>query len=282
MLNRCGPRVGARKSCLDPRDFRTSQGLHWSVIQSYPASLAELVSVVNRSYASLIESAESRLSRVKPWGTCRKFLVSRMGSTGSTWFSKLLNSHPDILCSHERILSRIHPAREYGQEEIMELIECMAHETVHDAYRAIGDVGSVWATHLALLPSFGTGLLVRHPARSLYTRLCTFPKDQSFSVVPPQSVGIVQEIWGLNLETFEPVDQIFLHDMLTFAWQSGVLQKISVVIRIEDLKSMSYCQRTLRALTGVAFPQRLILNASRSKVNQRTTPSLTIRDIVAR
>ena len=44
---------------------------------------------------------------------------------------------------------------------------------------------------------------------------------------------------------------------------------------------VDHCQRVLRALTGVRFPQRLILNACRSRVNQRTASCQPIADIVA-
>ena len=223
---------------------------------------------------------EERLSRIRPAPNCRKFLINRMGSTGSTWLAKLLNSHPDVFCSHEGIVFRIHPAQNYDESDILKFIESLAAETAHGAYSAIGDIGSVWTGHVAYLPSFTTAILLRHPARLLHTRLRVSPGDRSFTDIPAHSVQVLREVWGLDPTGCEPVDQIFLHDLLTFASQTWAIGRIDFLIRIEDLRRVDYCQRILRALTGVRFPQRLILNGNRSRVNQRTGSSLPVARIV--
>ena len=204
-----------------------------------------------------------------------------MGSTGSTWLAKLLNSHPDVLCSHEEVISRVYPAPEYGQSDILRYIEALAAETAHGAYSAIGDVGSTWMWHVACLPSFTTAVLIRHPARLLHTRLRVFPKDQSFSWIPPRTAQILREIWGLDLYAYDPIDRIFLNDIVTFASQVWVMGKVNIILRIEDMHHLNHCQETLHALTGVIFPEPLLLNAIRSRVNQRTASSESIADVVA-
>ena len=189
---------------------------------------------IDRLYGSSLRDVKLRLSQLSPSPNCRKFLVNRMGSTGSAWLAKLLNSHPDVFCSHEGVVSRIHPAREYGEEDILEFVESLAAETAHGAYRAIGDVGSVWTGHVAYVSSFTTAILIRHPARLLATRLRVFPEDQSFAGIPPQSAEILREVWGLDLHSCAPIDQIFLQDLLTFASQSWAFGKIDVLLRIEE------------------------------------------------
>ena len=204
-----------------------------------------------------------------------------MGSTGSTWLAKLLNSHPDVFCSHEGVVSRVHPAREYGEDAILAFIDSLDAETGHGAYRAIGDVGSIWMNHACLLPCFTSATLIRHPARVLYTRLQVFPKDQSFSRIPERMGRMVRAVWGIDLYAYQPIDQIFLNDLAVYASQVWAIGKVNLWMRIEDLVDQQYCERALHALTGVHYTPSLILHASQSPVHVRTNASLGIADIVS-
>jgi hypothetical protein len=64
------------------------------------------------------------------------------------WLAKLLNSHPDVFCYHEGVVSRVLPNRSYTQEDIFDFIDSLALNSTNGAYQAVGDVGSVWLGHI--------------------------------------------------------------------------------------------------------------------------------------
>ncbi len=241
-----------------------------------------LVSYIDRELAPGRRRLEARWQHFGASANCHKFLVNRMGSTGSTWLARLLNSHPDVFCSHEGVVSRVHPAREYGEDAILRFIDSLHAETGHGAYRAIGDVGSIWMNHACTLPCFTTAMLIRHPARILYTRLQVFPEDQSFSRIPEGLARMLQAVWGIDLYAHKPIDQIFLNDLAVFASQVWAIGKVNLWMRIEDMMDVHQCQRAFEQLTGVHYAPSLIMNASHNRVNVRTNPRLGIRDIVGR
>src|SRR5579872_3886673 len=140
--------------------------------------------VTGEVYSRVFPDIPLQMAGIELWGAHRRFVVARMGSTGSTWLAWLLNSHPDVMCTHERILSRVFPKRSYDSNDLAELIRLMALDTMHSAYLAAGDVGSVWSPHLHVLSGkFTTALLVRHPARCLNTRLRGYPSNQAFNEI---------------------------------------------------------------------------------------------------
>jgi hypothetical protein len=242
----------------------------------------DIVAVITRLHGPALAEVAARLSQLKIAGDVRRFMVARMGSTGSTWLAKLLNSHPDVYCSHEGFVSQLYPKNQCTGDDVLRFIEYFAWDTKHYAYEAVGDVGSIWVGHAAFLPGFTTGLLTRHPARILYTRLCTYGEDRSFSEIPPESAVTLRELWGIDLDRYDDMDCIFLHDALTFASQVWVLDKTNLVIRIEDLNDISYCQTTLHALTGLNYQEGLVMSATRKRINQRTGAPLPVSEIVAR
>jgi len=247
-----------------------------------PSVSQRIISLVDRRHQVSAPLIALRLSNLRIQGNFRRFMVTRMGSTGSTWLAKLLNSHPDVYCSHEGVLSQVYPANQTnGGDHLLRYIEYFAWDTKHEAYQVVGDVGSVWPIHFASLPSFTTGILLRHPARMLNTRLNVYPGDQSFSAIPDKSRTDIQELWGIDLSQYEPIDQIFLHDIFTFAEQVWTLDKVDVVIRLEDLAEVENCQRVLQALTGLDYSRSLVEHASERIVNQRTNGRKPIEEIVA-
>jgi adenylyl-sulfate kinase len=237
-------------------------------------------SLIERVFADELAEIASRLSRLTVKGETRRFVVSRMGSTGSTWLAKLLNSHPEVYCSHEEVASRVYPATECTGEDVLKFIQCFACDTKHGAYQAIGDVGSVWTSHLPSLPMFRTAILVRHPARLLKTRLTVYPVDQAFSAIPIESRVCIRELLGIDMHCLQPIDQIFLHDLLIFASQIRTLDKADLVIRIEDLQEVEECQSTLKALTGLDYDRAVVENAVRNRINRRTNGPAQISQIV--
>src|SRR5438105_4434195 len=126
-----------------------------------------LIETCNAVSGDIWRDIAARLSELQVSGPHRRFLVQRLGSTGSTWLAKLLNSHPDVFCYQEGVISKIFPARSYGNEEILGFIQLLSEDRMHDAYAAVGDVGSTWLPHVLALPrdKFSSGLLLRHPAR---------------------------------------------------------------------------------------------------------------------
>ncbi|HZP18249.1 MAG TPA: hypothetical protein VFB00_09805, partial [Terriglobales bacterium] len=202
-------------------------------------------------------------------GSFRRFLVHRMGSTGSAWLAKLLNSHPDVFCSHEGVIARVYPAQDCTENAIFDFVEFFSWDTKHEAYRAVGDVGSVWTGHVAYLP-FTTALLTRHPARLLRTRLSVYPGDQSFTSIPHESAKCIREIWGIDLNAEAPVDRMFLNDLLIFTSQACAFEKTDMVMRIEDLQDVECCRRTLSALTGQEYDGELVAESIERRINQRS------------
>ena len=221
------------------------------------------------------------LSNLKINGNVKRFVISRMGSTGSGWLAKLLNAHPDVHCTHEGVLAHVYPASQYTDRDVIRFIEYFAWDAKHEAYQVLGDVGSVFYYHLGSLPSFTTAILVRHPARLLNTRLTVYPTDQSFSQIAPETHAAIREMWGIDLHNYEPIDQIFLHDTFIFASQVWAFEKTDLVIRIEDMREVENCQRILKSLTGLDYSSAIIEQVSQRRVNQRTQGAKSISEIVA-
>jgi hypothetical protein len=238
-------------------------------------------SVFDRVYGPACADAEVCLSNLTVNGNVRRFLIGRMGSTGSSWLAKLLNGHPEVYCSHEGIVAQLYPSLQINSEEIIRFIEHFAWNAKHEAYRVLGDVGSVFCWHLPLVPTFTTALLVRHPARILNTRLTVYHKDQSFSAIPPESRTCIQDLWGIDLHDYEPIDRIFLHDMWTFASQVRVLDRVDLLIRLEDLQEVENCLRILHTLTGLDYRRSLVEEATQKRENRRTHGARSISEIVA-
>jgi hypothetical protein len=237
--------------------------------------------VVDRAHIPFLPDITLRLSNLKINGDVRRFVITRMGSTGSTWLAKLLDSHPDVHCSHEGFLAQVYPANQSDGGDVLRFIEYFAWDAKHEAYQVVGDIGSVWPCHLAGLPSFTTAILLRHPARILNTRLTVYPTDQSFSEIPAQSRTGIRELWGIDLYDYEPIDQIFLHDTFTFASQVWALDKADLAIRIEDMRGVENCQRILKSLTGLDYSPMLVEQATRRRANRRTHETRSISEIVA-
>jgi hypothetical protein len=245
------------------------------------AASKRIVPVVERVFAGSFADYEARLSNLKTYGNARRFMVARMGSTGSAWFAKLLDSHPDVCCSHEGIVAQVFPAKHVSASDILRFIEYFAWDGKHDAYEVLGDVGSIWEHQLAFLPFTGA-LLVRHPARLLNTRLAIYPKDQSFTAIPPETRTCIQDIWGIDIALQSPIDQIFLNDLFVFAAQIRVFRQRAMVIRLEDLQDMSTCQQVLETLTGLDYSPILSKTRIEARVNRRSNGSNTVKDMLER
>ncbi len=233
--------------------------------------------------AQHVAGLKEEFAGLKILGGHRRFLVARMGSTGSTWLAKLLNSHPDVFCTHEQVLSKIHPRNSARAADISELIATIATMTHHGAYQAAGDVGSAWLGHaLALRGRFSTALLLRHPARLLNTRLKIYPTDQSHTVLEPGALDAVRHLWGIETSGLEMLDRVFIHDLLIFAIQSQALGKVDYLVRFEDLLEPDYTQEFVNGLTGVHYDFEVIARSLASPVNRRASAGESIEEIVER
>lgn len=242
------------------------------------AALTALVSDGER-LCGIPENPVSPFSDLVVQGDFRRFLVARMGSTGSTWLAKLLNSHPEVLCTHEGVLAQAFPRTRYGEEEVVRFVRYFAWSTRHHAYGAVGDVGSVWAGQLRFLP-FTSALLVRHPARILHTRLKVLDHDRSFiPSLSAENEACLRHFWGIEPRGLDPVDQVFLLDAITFLFQLSGARHATMVIRIEDMKSVPTVLGVLRGLTGLDYDRASVEVMTRTRVNKRA-PAAGVPEIV--
>lgn len=231
-----------------------------------------------------------KLKSISLSGSHRRFFVSRLGSTGSTWLAKLLNSHPEVFCEHEGILKKIYPRKDFGPEDITEFILTVAHNTHHNAYKAAGDVGSVSLTHAIRLPEglITTALLIRHPARMLFTKISNIhPETLSEfkkNLNKPNEI-IVQEAlkkeWGIDDSRFEDMDRIFLRNAYRWVAQLKRAQKFNLlIIKIEDMNEVNYASDILLKLTGVEYEKSLIERMANKRENVRAKKFESINDLM--
>ena len=237
------------------------------------ADISNLIAEVCEDVSGEISrDIQARLCDLKLSGSHRRFLVSRMGSTGSTWLAKLLNGHPDVFCYHEGVIAKVYPARKYGNDEILAFINLLSTDLMHGAYLATGDVGSTWINHLTALPknSFFRALLMRHPAKILSTRLKVFPQDRSFTEISERFTQCIQRIWGIDPRKYDEIDRIFLQDAFIFAGQVRWLSQVDLVIQIEKMNDPEYCGRAVHALTGLDYERCLVRAFLDNPINVRT------------
>jgi len=246
-----------------------------------PPQLKQITAMIAQCNTQVWQRIAEDIAQIGVCGTHRRFVVTRMGFTGSTWLAKLLNSHPDVICFHEHVINRAFPRRSYDAEDIMDLVRLLAADDMHDSYAAAGDVGSVWMPHVfALRGKFATAVLMRHPARVLNTRLRVYPVDQSFSELSPWAAPALRELWDLDVTSLKPLEAIFLQDLLVFALHVDFLGKVDVVLRIEDLQDIEYCRAALGQLTGVVYDRDLVARAVGRHHNVHTRPGASIPEIL--
>ncbi|MBZ5608545.1 MAG: hypothetical protein LAP38_09820 [Acidobacteriia bacterium] len=215
-------------------------------------------------------------------GNHRRFLVARMGYTGSTWLAKLLNSHLDVICTHEQVVSRVHPRKSFSAADVFELVRAIAWNTYNGAYRAAGDVGSIFLGHaIALRGKFTTALLMRHPARLLNARLKVYPTYQHFAEIESETRVDIQQTWDIDVSKLSALDRRFVGDLFTFVTQVQAIGNVDFIIRIEDLRSADRCHEISEGLTGIQYDTALVLRAMSAPVN-RHTAAATVREIVER
>src|SRR5438046_8834857 len=120
----------------------------------------------NTAFADNVGALRACFSELEIHGEHRRFLVNRMGSSGSTWLVKLLNSHPDVFCYHEGLLAQRYPQKSYTGEHVINFIRWLAWDDMHGAYKAIGDVGSslLEPIQAVLRNLLTTAILFRHHA----------------------------------------------------------------------------------------------------------------------
>ena len=217
-----------------------------------------------------VDALRAGLSKLDIRGEHHRFLVNRMGSSGSTWLVKLLNSHPDVFCYHEGVLAQIYPQKSYTSEHVVNFIRSLAWDDMHGAYKAIGDVGSSWLGHIHAVPRnlFTTGILLRHPARMLNTRLKVFEKDKSFTKIDPSTLRQTEERWGIK--ACNEMDQIFVQDLFHIVVQIRAVDTVDVVIQLERMNDVEYCCNILQQLTGIHHEPSVVDLFIHNPVNRRT------------
>ena len=221
----------------------------------------------------------ARLGGLELHGSHRRFLVNRMGGTGSSWLVKLLNTHPEVFCYHEGVIVRTYPSSSYGSDDIVSFIGWLAEDDMKSAYRAVGDVGSAWLGHVISIPKelFTTGILLRHPARILNTRLKVFEKDNSFTEINAECLKRIQQTWGINAHECGEMDQIFLQDLYNLKMQIDASSSVDIVIQLELMTTdVDYCADMLHRLTGQYYELSLIEPILENPVNRRTQSSAPV------
>jgi len=251
------------------------------VIQPESRAHQRIISALERAHETVLAEQAGQFADLAINGNFRRFLVARMGSTGSTWLAKLLNSHPDVSCSHEAVIGQVFPRDQISAEDVHRFVRHFAWDTKHMAYRAVGDVGSAWSTHLAYLP-FTTALLLRHPARTLHTRLHLYPDSRSyFPEISEATKSCIRELWGIRMDGYDSLDRVFLYDAFTFASQIWAAGKVDLMIRIEDMLDEDYSGRILTALTGLTYEPAIVAHAIHNPVNHRTGSVKTVGEILS-
>ncbi|HMH02515.1 MAG TPA: hypothetical protein VK555_13945 [Terriglobales bacterium] len=216
-------------------------------------------------------------------GSHRRFLVNRMGGTGSSWLVKLLNSHPDVFCYHEGVIVRTYPATSYGTDDVVSFIRWLAYDDMKGAYKAVGDVGSAWIGHLISLPKelFTTAILLRHPARILNSRLGIFQTDQSYTKISEEYLRHIENTWGINAAQLSEMDQIFLQDLCNLKTQIDAASSVDTVMQLELMTiDINYCQDVLGKLTGRFYERALVEPMLKSAVNRRTQSAASIQSVL--
>lgn len=237
-------------------------------------------------FNDLVSEIGIKLKDLTRYGNHRLFLVARMGSTGSTWLAKLLNSHPEVFCEHEGVLQKIYPKLNYGSDEIIQYIQTIAHDTHHNAYKASGDVGSIWLFHAIKLPKelFTAGLLIRHPARVLYTKIYTAKTATTvfnFKKIESKVEESIKEIWGIDPSDFDDIDRLYLRNAHLWVRQIARASEVDVLIKIEEMNDLNYTYDILYRLTGVEYDNHLIENMANKGENVRSNQPESLKKLMA-
>jgi hypothetical protein len=154
---------------------------------------------------------------------------------------------------------------------------------MNGAYEAVGDVGSAWIGHIVGIPKglFTSGILMRHPARMLNTRLKVFKKDKSFTAIDNECLVRIKQTFGIEALKCSEMDQMFLQDLYHFATQIKALNSVDVVMRLEDMNSdTDYCGNALHRLTGLYYERTLVQPMVTNPVNRRTEGGVSIPSIL--
>lgn len=207
-------------------------------------------------------------------GTHRRFFLCRLGQSGSTWFAKLLNSHPDVFCSHERILSKIHPKTAASLDDQYHLIQWYAFDSQHETYQAVGDIGSLDLFLAISLPRdiFRIGMLMRHPINQIHTRMNVIDHDPSELKIDDKRLATefyIKRDMGINASKYDPVDRYFLVNTWFWRRQFERAREVDCVIQVEKLNDVEYAQKALLDLTGVEYDEALLERALAKRENAR-------------
>jgi len=216
-------------------------------------------------------------------GNHRRFFVCRLGQTGSTWLAKLINSHPEVLCLHEAILFKIHPKFSYSLEDQYDLIRWYCADTQHRAYSALGEIGSLDLNLAIKLPReiFTIGLLLRHPANQLFTRLGTAKEDLRVFEIDEKKLRIeyfLKEKFGIHASKYESEDRLFLR--MAWMWKKKLegSKDVDCILKVEEFNNLDYAQETLLKLTGVHYEPSFLERAIDKKENVRAKKVETPRE----
>lgn len=219
------------------------------------------------------ETVAARFRTMRYSGNHQRFLVNRMGNTGSTWLAKLLNAHPEVFCEHEGVVSRIWPRSAYDEEDILQYVEFIAAYERHEAYFAVGDIGSTWLNHVIEAPAdeFSTAILLRHPIRILNTRLRQV--RSGYVEFTDFATAEIQRYFAIDPNTLGEADRYFVNDCAVFLSVAEHFGDVGSVIRIEGFCDQAYATSVLKELTGLTYPPDLIQKLWFQRINSHNNAS---------
>lgn len=206
-----------------------------------------------------------------------RFLVCRTGAAGSSFFSKLLNSHPDVFALHEGILLQTYPGLPTTNDESLRYARWLSGESTHGAYKALGDVGSLPLGLILTAPAeyFKHSILLRHPVSVLRTKLFLLKSDASElpairERIKNNGTKILAALGGGADESLADDDLYFFWN----AWQLATLfyaaRHIDVVIKAENLRDYDYASEVAEKLTGQPYPISVLSEVLKLRINART------------
>jgi len=175
-----------------------------------------------------------------------KFAIITWGSTGTSWISKVLNYHPEIICMHElaSILeqSKIYSSNDYWNKfdpiDYMKIIS-----RIGTPYTTAGDIHSIKIESIPSLKEFfgerfHSVVIEREPIARLKSTLVMYNYDYS-QEHELYDIGYVDEIISrkkIDLPKFDYKHKLFFHGVNLL---NSIIQEVNAgkMFRFEDLIS---------------------------------------------
>ena len=237
------------------------------------------------------------------------FNVGSFGRSGTVWFSKLLNSHPDVLSLHEGVMLHDHAEHWYeaGVSEtiawIKKFYDVSRWNVGMGCYRAVGDVNSVGGFHRVVpfanefykcttyselddcLASSNLYLLTRHPVLSIESKLrLIWPLRDLYIPYAKKYIGNVlsgdvkEELGWLTSDSSS--DTSLVRVMLMLHWRFVAQLRYIDYFRLEDIGgSPDAAESALQKVTGIQDGWGDLVLRAQVRENEGTVPSQSVKEV---